>query len=87
MRSYVLILAVWNAFVFAVYAWDKLAAKRGAPRVRESTLLFLAFAFGSLGAIAAMRLLRHKTQKLGFTLLVPLALCLSTAITFLFVLR
>jgi uncharacterized membrane protein YsdA (DUF1294 family) len=86
MRSFVIVLAAWNAFVFGVYAWDKAAAKRGASRIRESTLIFLAFAFGAVGAILAMRLLRHKTRKLGFTLLVPLALFTSTAVMF-FVLR
>lgn len=87
MRGLALSLAVWNAVVFGVYAWDKYAAINKLSRVRESTLIFLAFAFGAPGAMLAMRLLRHKTRKLGFTLLVPLALFVSSAIAVLFVFR
>ena len=87
MRGFLVVLVVWNAIVFAVYAWDKWAATRGMRRVRESTLLFLAVAFGSPGAMLAMRVLRHKTRKLGFTLLVPLAFFISLAFFFLFVLH
>lgn len=87
MRGFVVFLVLWNAIVFAVYAWDKWAAMRGMRRVSESTLLFLAVAFGSPGAMLAMRFLRHKTKKVGFTLLVPLAFFVSLAFFFLFVLH
>ncbi|MFB4372999.1 DUF1294 domain-containing protein [Agrobacterium tumefaciens] len=56
----------FNLFVFLVYWWDKEAARNGARRIRESTLLSLALIGGSLGAIWAQRLLRHKTRKEPF---------------------
>lgn len=56
----------FNLFVFLVYWWDKEAAKNGEWRIRESTLLSLALVGGSLGAISAQRLLRHKTRKEPF---------------------
>lgn len=60
------IYIAFNLFVFLVYWRDKQAAGNGGWRIRESTLLWLAFAGGSLGAISAQRLLRHKTRKEPF---------------------
>lgn len=56
----------FNLVVFFVYWYDKAAARNGGWRIRESTLLWLAAAGGSVGAILAQRLLRHKTQKEPF---------------------
>jgi uncharacterized membrane protein YsdA (DUF1294 family) len=55
-----------NAVTFGFFAVDKNAAKRGDWRISESTLLLQALIGGSLGAIAAQRLLRHKTRKEPF---------------------
>jgi uncharacterized membrane protein YsdA (DUF1294 family) len=55
-----------NVFVFSIYFADKQAARNGRRRVSERTLLMLAFFGGSIGAISAQRLLRHKTQKEPF---------------------
>ena len=56
----------FNLLVFLIYWWDKEAARKGSWRVRESTLLWLAFLGGSVGAVLAQRLLRHKTHKQPF---------------------
>lgn len=61
-----LIYIAFNLFVFLVYWWDKHAARNGGWRIRESTLLWLAFLGGSVGAISAQHLLRHKTRKEPF---------------------
>lgn len=87
MRGTMLVLLVWNVVVFAIYAWDKLAAKNGGERVRETTLIGLAFAFGAVGAMTAMRVVRHKTRKPAFSLLVPLAFFLNAVMLVLFVWR
>ncbi|MGV1752942.1 DUF1294 domain-containing protein [Agrobacterium sp. CG674] len=55
-----------NLLVFLIYWWDKEAARNGGWRVRESTLLWLAFLGGSMGAVLAQKLLRHKTRKEPF---------------------
>lgn len=68
---YLLALA-YNLAVFGIYAWDKQAARNGDWRVKESTLLLLAFAGGGAGALAAQRLLRHKTRKPPFPIALPL---------------
>lgn len=55
-----------NLLAFGAFAWDKAAARRGAWRIRESTLLGLALAGGLFGALAGQQLLRHKTRKEPF---------------------
>lgn len=55
-----------STLTFALFAWDKRCAVRGRWRVRESTLLTLAAFGGMPGAIAAARVLRHKTRKEPF---------------------
>ena len=55
-----------NLLVFWVYFLDKQAARDGRWRVSERTLLLLALVGGSLGAVAAQQLLRHKTRKEPF---------------------
>ncbi len=53
---------------FLTYGYDKLIAGSGRTRVPERVLLALAFAGGTLGALAGMWLFRHKTAKASFRL-------------------
>jgi uncharacterized membrane protein YsdA (DUF1294 family) len=59
-----------NAGAAALFYLDKRRARRGQWRISETMLLTFAF-FGPFGALAAMKVFRHKTQKTKF-LLVPL---------------
>ncbi|MCF6370041.1 DUF1294 domain-containing protein [Rhizobium halophilum] len=68
----ILIYLFLNLTVFSIYWWDKHAAIEGLWRVRERTLLTAAFLGGSLGAIFAQRLLRHKTRKEPFRTILAL---------------
>lgn len=61
-----LYLLTINAVTFAAFASDKRRAVAGVRRVPERTLLELATFGGSVGALAAQRLLRHKTKKEPF---------------------
>ena len=72
-------LLVATFATFAVYGWDKLCAKRGMWRVPEKILLLLALLGGSVGAMAAMAIFRHKTLHLKFRYGVPLILILQIA--------
>lgn len=67
----VAIAALYNVVVFGVYAFDKAAARNGDWRVRESTLLWLAVLGGGIGAFVGQRLLRHKTRKPPFHVVLP----------------
>lgn len=59
-------LAVINLLTFGAFALDKAAAENDHRRTPETTLLALAFVGGSLGALTAQQLLRHKTRKQPF---------------------
>ena len=80
MIPIIIVLAVWNALVMGLYGLDKLKAASGKWRISESTLILCAFLGGSVGALCAMSLFRHKTQKPKFKILVPVALVLHIAI-------
>lgn len=51
---------------FSAYALDKSAARNGRWRTQENTLHFIGLAGGWPGALAAQRLLRHKSRKQSF---------------------
>jgi uncharacterized membrane protein YsdA (DUF1294 family) len=53
---------------FVLFAYDKGMAKLGRTRVPEALLLGLVGVGGTLGGLAGMWLLRHKTAKTGFLL-------------------
>lgn len=59
-------LAVMNFLAFAAFGIDKARAEQGAWRIREETLLQLAFFGGTLGAYAGRAVFRHKTRKEPF---------------------
>jgi uncharacterized membrane protein YsdA (DUF1294 family) len=64
--SLLMIFVLVNVMTFCLYWWDKEAARAGQWRVPEARLLQAALVGGSLGALAAQRLLRHKTRKEPF---------------------
>ena len=70
-------LLVVNISAVAVYGWDKFCAKQSWQRIPEKILLLLAILGGSIGALAAMALFRHKTLHLKFKYGVPLILILQ----------
>lgn len=57
---------VASGVCFIAYAIDKSAARRGAWRTPESTLLMLGLACGWPGGLLAQQLLRHKSNKPSF---------------------
>ena len=60
------VYAFSSMFTFILYAMDKSAARRGAWRIRESTLHMLSLAGGWPGALLAQQTLRHKSSKIPF---------------------
>jgi uncharacterized membrane protein YsdA (DUF1294 family)/cold shock CspA family protein len=57
---------VASAIAFLAYAFDKSAARNDQWRTQESTLHLFALVGGWPGALAAQRLLRHKSKKQTF---------------------
>jgi len=70
---------VVNLLTYGVYWWDKRRARIGGRRISERELLMWALAGGSAGAIAAMRIHRHKTQKLSFRIWFGLVLLVQAS--------
>ena len=64
-------LIVINIVTWIAFGLDKWKAKSGKWRIPERTLLLLALAGGSLGALAGMIMFRHKTRKAKFFISVP----------------
>lgn len=89
MHQYYLLtyLILINAAAFLLMLADKQKARRGAWRIPEATLIGSALLGGSLGAIAGMRLFRHKTRHPKFSVGLPLILAAQIIGTLLFILR
>ena len=80
MKTILLLFVAVNLVSFALYGLDKLKAKKGLWRIRESTLLLVAALGGSLGALLGMEVFRHKTKHWQFKVLVPVFLVLHIAL-------
>ena len=74
------ILLIWNVFTIMLYGIDKLKAKKRKWRISEIALIVSAFLLGGVGAMLGMVLFNHKTSKMKFRLLVPLAFVLNIAL-------
>lgn len=72
--------AVLTVLTFSLWGIDKYRATVNQWRVPERVLLTLTFIGGAFGALAGMTLLRHKTRKTHFWLLVLLACIIHAAI-------
>lgn len=75
-------LAVANAAAFCAFGMDKRKAKKRKWRIPERTLLLLALAGGSAGALLGMLAFRHKTQKKKFAIGIPVILLLHLCIAY-----
>jgi uncharacterized membrane protein YsdA (DUF1294 family) len=65
-QFYFLVVCAMSILSIFMYADDKQRAKLGEWRIRERTLLLVAFFGGWPGAIYAQRRFRHKTKKFPF---------------------
>lgn len=67
------IIALLNLASYFLYYADKKKAINRQPRISEKTLLLASVFFGGLGALVGMKQFRHKTKRLKFKVLVPIA--------------
>ena len=72
-----LYLLIINAAAFVAMLADKFFARKKLYRIPEATLLGIAALGGSIGMLAGMYTVRHKTKHLRFTLGVPVILALQ----------
>ena len=67
MMIQLVLYAILNIFAFLTFADDKMKAKNNSWRTSERRLLLYALV-GPIGALAAIWIFRHKTQKKLFKL-------------------
>ena len=77
MLIYLLLI---NAASFIVMLYDKYLAKNNLWRIPERTLFGIALFGGSLGCLAGMYTVRHKTRHKSFTIGIPLILIIQLAL-------
>ena len=74
MIIYLIYVVVINFITFVMFGYDKNQAKKGAWRVSEKTLFFLATIGGSVGAWVGMQVFHHKTRHWYFRIGIPVIL-------------
>ena len=79
MLIYLLLI---NAVGFGVMLYDKYLAKNNLWRIPEKTLFGIAAFGGSIGCIAGMYTVRHKTKHKSFTLGMPAILIAQLLLAF-----
>ena len=77
MQYLLLYLLIINAVGFFLMLADKRKAKRGAWRIPEATLMWVAALGGSIGSLAGMYTFRHKTKHAKFTIGIPVILTIQ----------
>lgn len=78
MLACLITILLMCVFTFILFVHDKYCAQKGDWRVPEFVLLFMAAAGGAMGALLAMYLYHHKTQKVQFANGVPLMILVQT---------
>lgn len=82
MKFLYLYLLIINALGFLLMLMDKFKARNGLWRIPEATLIGVAALGGSIGSLAGMYLVRHKTQHPKFTVGIPAILIAQLALAF-----
>ena len=72
--------AAISLFAVAITVRDKKAARNNAWRVKERTLLVVAFLGGSVAMFLAMIAIRHKTSRIKFVVGIPLMIIVQIAV-------
>ena len=78
-------LCIMNALGFLLMLLDKWKARKNLWRIPEATLFAVAVLGGSLGCIAGMYTVRHKTKHFQFIVGMPLILAIQIIVAILIV--
>ncbi len=71
-----------NLITFLVFVWDKQRAIYNQRRVPERVLWLLSLLGGSLGALIAVELAKHKRRKASFILILALIMLFQIIIAY-----
>ena len=84
IENIIIYLIVINLIGFFIMWLDKRRAKNNQWRIPEKTIFIITGLGGGIGTVAGMYTFRHKTQKIGFVIGLPMILILEiiTAIYF-----
>ena len=77
---YLTVMGVMSLVCFIAYGIDKRQAGNGGRRISERTLQLLAFLGGWPGALLGQRQFRHKTQKVGFRIVLWMIIALHVGV-------
>lgn len=66
MKPFLFLLLFLNIVTFTIFGIDKLLARFNRNRISEKTLLTFVIMGGSVGAVFAQKLFRHKTRKFRY---------------------
>ncbi len=69
-----------NIATLLLFGFDKLSAQVGLRRIPERLLYLATFLGGSIGALIAMYVFRHKTRKMSFQLVIALLILIQIAL-------
>lgn len=81
MELLLVYLITVNAAGLVLMLADKRMVRKKSWRIPEAVLMGTAAAGGSIGVLTGMKLARHKTLHLKFSIGVPVLLALQTAVT------
>ena len=70
-QNIIIYLLIINILGFLIMYIDKQKAKKGKWRIPEKTIFIITVFGGGIGTISGMYTFRHKTQKLHFTIGLP----------------
>lgn len=80
----IIFFLIINLSAFLIMLFDKIESrKKGASRISEGFLFFLAIAFGSVGVYLGMFIFHHKTNKWYFIIGIPITIIQNIASLFL----
>lgn len=67
------IIGIMSLIGFGAMVIDKYKATKGLWRIPEKTLLLIAICGGGIGSFLGMQMVRHKTKKAAFQIVLPIS--------------
>ncbi len=75
-----ILLVLWNGFVFGMYGEDKRRFKAGLPRASENMFVVASLFMGAFGTLAGMVIFHQRLRSAKLVLIMPFALLLNLAV-------